>query len=175
MKIAIIGHTHQLQTIEQLPARGQLALAEADLILHVGNVGSLALLRAMQDKFGLLFAVYSKQDSDDLKRYFDDEKVVEFANRRIGMVFEAAIATRGFTLPGLKRAVTPDILCEQLLAKFPGVDCVVFGWPAKPFSYVYRGQLVFNPGPLVQADGASGTMGILDVTERSLAGRIIQL
>lgn len=175
MKIAIIGHTHQLQSIEQLPARGQLALAEADLILHVGNVGSLALLRAIQDKFGLLFAVYSKQDSDDLKRYFDDEKVVEFANRRIGMVSEAAIARQGFSFPGLKRTVTPDILCEQLLAKFPGVDCVVFGSPAKPFSYVYRGKLFFNPGAMTGLDGFPGTMGVLDVTDRSLTGRIIKL
>lgn len=175
MKIAIIGHTHPLQTVDQLPARGQLALAEADLILHVGNVGNLALLRAIQDKFGLLFAICSKQDSSDLRRYLDEEKVVEFANRRIGMVFEAGVTAQGFSLPGLKRSITPDILSKQLLAKFPGVDCVVFGWPAKPFSYIYQGKLVFNPGALVYADGTPGTMGILDVTDRSLAGRIIQL
>jgi predicted phosphodiesterase len=176
MRIGVIGHTQQLKTVEDLPPRAQLALAEMDLVLHVGNVGSLTFLRAIQDKFGLTFAVCSSQDSDEVKRYLEAEKVVEFANRRIGMIFETTGLEQVLTLAVLKKPhLTPASLSEQLISEFEDVDCVVFGYPPKPFNYVHNGILVFNPGPLINVDDTAGTMGILEITERVITGRVVPL
>lgn len=175
MKIAVIGHTTHLNRIDDLSPRGQLALAESDLILHVGGIGSLALLKSIQDRFGLLFAVYSQQDPDEIKRYLDADKVIEFANCRIGMIFEADSSTQGFSLRSLKRQLTPETLSEQLLTIFTDVDCVVFGSPTGTMNHLHHGKLIFNPGKATNNDGSIGTIGILDMTDRSITGRIIPL
>lgn len=176
MKIGVIGHTQNLETMDDLPARAKLALAEVDLVLHTGNVGSLAFLRSLQDKFGLTFAVYGHQDSDEVKRYLEPDTVVEFANRRIGMIFAASGSDQTRKLPSLKRqTLTPESLSAGLLAKFKKIDCVVFGNPIRPFNYVYRGTLVFNPGPLIDDRGRKRSMGILEITERAMTGRIVPL
>ncbi|MFQ5575709.1 MAG: metallophosphoesterase family protein [Anaerolineae bacterium] len=177
MKISVIGHTHTLKTLNDLPPRAQLALAEADLILHVGSVGSLTFLRAIQDKFGLTFAVYGRQDPGETRRYLEAQKVVEFANRRIGIVHSGNPSEKNLApLPGLKRSTpTPAGLAAQLLSQFDAVDCVVFGHPPQPFNYLHRGVLVFNPGPLVTTPGQQGAMGVLDITDRVITGRVVPL
>ena len=170
MKICVIGHTHQLKTINDFPPRALLALAEADLVLHAGNVGRLPLLRDIQNQFGLTFAVYGNQDSEEVRHYLEDEKVVEFANRRIGITFE------GGGRPVIKLgAPRPETIARQLLGRFPDVDCIVFGNPPTPFNQVIRGVLVFNPGPVAGETGQRGSIGLLDVTDRSLTGRIVPL
>jgi len=148
-----------------------LALAEADLVLHVGNVGRLPLLRDIQNQFGLTFAVYGSQDSEEVRHYLEDEKVVEFANRRIGITFDGG-AGRSVIKLGAPR---PAAIAGQVLGRFSNVDCIVFGHPPTPFSEVIRGVLVFNPGPVVDEGGQKGSIGFLDVTDRSLTGRIVPL
>jgi len=176
MKIAVIGHTNSLTTIEELPPRAKLALAEADLILHVGSVGSLTLLKSLHDTFGLMFAVYGKHDPDEVKRYLEARKVVEFANRRLAMVSDAGGTGKGLGLSALKRsALTPSALSEQLLGLFSEVDCVVFGETAEPFNYVHHGIIVLNPGQIVDDSGQGGTMGILDVSHQAITSRLIHL
>ncbi|RME47256.1 MAG: metallophosphoesterase, partial [Caldilineae bacterium] len=159
MKICVIGHTHHLKTITDFPPRALLALAEADLVLHVGNVGRLTLLRDLENRFGLTFAVYGNQDSEEVRHYLEDEKVVEFANRRIGMTFE------GGGRPVIKLGTPrPENVAGHLLGRFSDVDCILFGNPPTPFNQVIRGVLVFNPGPVADETGQGGTIGMLDVT-----------
>ena len=169
MKIGVISHTQQLETIDDLPARARLALADVDLVLHVGNVGSLSFLRSLQDAYGLTFAIYGSADSDEVKRFLEVDKVVEFANRRIGMVFGVTTGESNLKFPSLKRqTITPDRLSAQLLTHFEKIDCLVFGAPAGPFNYIYQGTLIFNPGPL-----KNGSIGILEITERAMTGRVV--
>lgn len=173
MKIGVIGHTQQVDAVKDLPARARLALAEVDLVLHVGNVGSLTFLRSLQDSFGLTFAVYGSQDLDDVKRYLEADTVVEFANRRIGLIFEGG-GDQSLRLPSLKRqTIKPETLSEHLLGKFESVDCIVFGSPVGGFNHLHHGTLIFNPGPMFDEQGESGSMGILEITERVMTGRII--
>ncbi len=176
MKIGVIGYTHNIKTLNDLPPRARLALTDVDLVLHVGRVGNLTFLRDLQDTFGLTFAIYSDQDPDEVKRYLEADKVVEFANRRIGMTFSVSGTEQNLKLLSLKRqAITPDSLAQQLLAKFENVDCVVFGSPLGSFNHLYKGILVFNPGPIIHEKGDLGSMGILEITERAMTGRIVPL
>ena len=178
MKIGVISHTLQVASLNDLPPRAQLGLTDVDLVLHVGNVGRLSFLRELQDRFGLVFAIYGDQDSVDVNRFLDETKVVKFANRKIGMTFGTQAMEATSRLLRFKRQApepTPDVLSEQLLTHFDRLDCLVFGNPQKPFNYLHAGTLIFNPGSLTPQNTQSGTMGILDITDRAITGRIIQL
>ena len=165
-----------MENLDDLPARARLALAEIDLVLHVGNIGSLIFLKSLQDAFALTFAVYGRQDAEEVRRYLEEDKVVEFANRRIGMTFSSRGLEKNVKLPSLKRqSLKPNSLSERLLGKFDRVDCVVFGSPGNAFNHLYQGILVFNPGKIISEDGSKGSMGILEITERSMTGRILSV
>ena len=176
MKIGVISHTRTLATEQDLPAQARLALADVDLVLHTGNVGELTFLKSLQDRFGLTFAVYGQQDSDEAKRFLEADKVVEFANRRIGMVFATPDLDTTRRLPGFKRqSPTNEALAEALSAYFANIDCVLFGHPTKPLNYIHQGILIFNPGPIITPHGTPGSMGILQITDRAMTGRIVLL
>jgi putative phosphoesterase len=175
VKIGVIGHTHQLTSVDDLPARAKLALTEVDLVLHVGNVGSLSFLRSLQDAFALTFAVYGQLDNDDVRRYLEADKIVEFANRRIAMLFDPNTVDSS-KLRGLKRQTAkPEAVAEQLLTRFDNVDCVLFGCPGKSFSQIYQGILILNPGQITVDNGGNGSMGVLEITERAITGRVLHI
>ncbi|MEM7032842.1 MAG: metallophosphoesterase family protein [Chloroflexota bacterium] len=178
MKIGVIGHTLQVASLQDLPPRARLGLADVDLVLHVGNIGNLSFLRDLQDSFGLVFAVHGDQDSKDVNRYLDSSKVVRFANRKIGITFGHHIPENTTRILPFKRTggdAHPNSLSEQLLSQFETVDCIVFGNPENSLNHVHQGTLIFNPGQLVSSSGQPGTMGLLDVTDKAIMGRIIQL
>lgn len=175
MRISVIAHTRDLARFEDLPPRAQLAMVESDLILHVGNVGKLSFLNALQDHATLTFAVFGKDDSPAVQRYLEQQKVVEFANRRIGMTFALDNTEAGLRAMFRRGNISPLQVAEQALSLFNQVDCVLFGEPAEPFSYIYHGQLVFNPGPLYDSTGRAQSMGMLEISDRAITGRIVNL
>jgi predicted phosphodiesterase len=175
MKISVIGHTHRLRTVDDLPPRAKLALTESDLLLHVGNVGNFHVFRALEALSGLIFGVCGPQDPGDVKRFLQEKTVVKFAGRRIGLIFNGE-STELSLKNVLKRSPpSPDALANRLITEFGDIDCVLFGSPNKPFNYLHRGLLVFNPGPLLREDGSPGSMGLLEITDRVISGRIVNL
>jgi len=137
-------------------------LARADLIVHAGDVVALSVLEELR---GLAFveAVYGNMDEPALREALPDERVVEVAGARVGVVH----------IPG------PAAGREaRLAARFPGCDAVVYGHTHIP--EVARvgpaGVWILNPGsPTERRRGPVHSMLVLEVEGGEIRPELIEL
>ncbi len=182
MKIGVISDTHIPALSPLLPARIAAVFQGLDIILHAGDICELYMLEQLQETYTLTFAVWGENDSEDVRRYVDEKQVVRFGNRRVGLIhghqFQAE--QRG-VLERLRQLLAtrsdPDALPDFLLQQFADdeVHAIVFGHTHRPYIRLYRGVLLFNPGAALPGPGRNPSVGILDVGERSITGKIIRL
>jgi len=177
MKIGVIADTHVPKAMPALPGRVREALRGADIILHVGDICNLATLQELEE-LTITMAVSGNRDDERVRKYVEPSRVVEFANRRIGMIH----GHRGL-LPELADAARAKLmgrpqdegLYPYLLSQFPDVDCILFGHTHRPYAKVHRGILLFNPGSPAPGRSARPSVGLLNVSAKSISGRIIYL
>jgi len=182
VKIGVVGDTHIPGLSPLLSAHIVTTFKGLDIILHVGDICELYVLKELQETFTLTFAVSGEQDSEEVRRYLDEKRVVRFGQRRIGMIHSHQHDARGRgVLAGLRRLLhgkpDPTAFYERLLGDFAGeqVDAVVFGHTHAPYVKMYGSVLLFNPGAAVALPGRRASVGILDVGERTITGKIVYL
>ena len=179
VKIGVIADTHIPDLIPALPPRIEEVFRGLDIILHVGDVCRLDILQQLENSFTITMAVAGERDSSETKRYLEEKKVVKFANRSIGMIhghhYKEQL-TRWASIKRRLRGESPqEGLYRYILDQFEGVDCVVFGHTHHPYIKVRNGVLLFNPGAVAPTPGMRPSVGILDVDERTITGRIVHL
>lgn len=177
MKIGVIADTHVPEAMPALPARVKEIFRDVDLILHAGDVCTLAVLNELEE-ITITMAVSGNRDDQMVRKYVEPSRVVEFANRKIGMahghrglMIESleALKSRLFGRPRYER------LYEALSGQFPNVHCIVFGHTHQPYSKLHNGVLLFNPGAASPGHGVRPSVGILDMTPKSISSRILYL
>jgi putative phosphoesterase len=182
MKIGVIGDTHIPDKSPLLPARIADVFQGLDIILHVGDVTELYVLEEFQESYTLTFAIYGEDDSEEVKQYLEEMRIVRFGDRRVGMIhghqFEEEQRLRG---PGLRRIFgrkpEPLTFVNFLLEQFleDEVDAIIFGHTHQPYVKMHSGVLLFSPGAALPGPGLRPSTGILDVGEHSITGKIIYL
>ena len=177
MKIGVIADTHIPDAAPRLPSRVKQVFRNMDIILHAGDICDLATLEELE-RITITMAVSGNRDNDQVRQYVEASRVVEFANRRIGMIhgnrsplieFVAMIQAK------LLRKSRFRGLYDSLAARFPDVDCVVFGHTHQPYAKVHNGILLFNPGTIIASSIGRPSVGILNVTQKSITGRIVYI
>src|SRR5262249_9434614 len=128
--VAVISDTHLPRGSRRLPDECLRRLAAADLILHGGDLVSLAVLDALE---GLAPAVAVRGNADwpEVRERLPDQRVVEVEGVRIGMVH----------VPGPRAGRE-----ERLVARFPGCDAVVYGHTHYPQVDRLAETWILNPG-----------------------------
>jgi uncharacterized protein len=145
-----VADTHLPRGGRRLPDACAAELARADLIVHAGDFVALSVLEELRS-LALVEAVYGNMDEPALRESLAEERVVEVAGARIGVVH----------IPG------PAAGREaRLAARFPGCDAVVYGHTHIP--QVARlgadGVWILNPGsPTERRRGPVHSMLVLDV------------
>jgi putative phosphoesterase len=135
-------------------------LAEADLILHGGDVATAEVLSEL-GKLGPLEAVFGNADEPALKESLPKERVVEIEGVRIGMVH----------IPGSRSGRE-----DRLVGRFPGCQAVVYGHTHIPQVERHSGVWILNPGSPTERRRALGrSMLILEVTRRTIRPRLVDL
>lgn len=179
MKIGVIGDTHVPELIPSLPPQIGEVFRGLDIILHVGDVCSLDILQQLEDGFTITMAVAGERDSSETKRYLEDKKVVRFGSRSIGMIHghheERQVRWWAALKRRLMRTSPYEGLYRYVVDQFEGVDCIVFGHSHHPYIKVRDGILLLNPGAVAPTPGLRPSVGILDVDERTIKGRIVYL
>lgn len=181
MKIGVIGDTHCPALSPLPPARIAEVFKGLDIILHVGDISELYVLEQFQETYTLTFGVYGERDSEEVKQYLDETRVVRFGERRVGMIhghqFDEQYRARAglWRLFGRKPDVPslPKFLLEQFAER--EVHAIIFGHTHEPYVKMHRGVLLFNPGAALPGGDGRPTVGILDVGERSITGKILYL
>ncbi len=165
MLLAIISDTHLPRGPRTLPDACVERLEEADLILHAGDFGALAVLLAIQT-LGPVAAVRGNVDDRELRRRLPETRVVEVDGARIAMVHDAG--------PAAGRLA-------RMRRRFPGVDAVIFGHSHLPHHERASGGRsgrfqIFNPGsPTERRRAPNHTMGMASVDDGHIEFELIEL
>jgi len=137
-------------------------LTRADLIVHAGDFVALAVLEELQE-LAPVEAVYGNMDEPALRQLLLEQRVVEVAGARVGVVH----------IPG------PAAGREaRLAARFPSCDAVVYGHTHIP--QVARlgpeGVWILNPGsPTERRRGPVHSMLVLEVEEGEIRPELVTL
>jgi putative phosphoesterase len=133
IRLAIISDTHLPRGQRRLPGRCVQRLRAADLILHAGDLMTVAFLEELQAIGPPVRAVAGNVDEVALAMHLPQRTVIEVAGARIGMLHDAGPA-RGR-------------LARQR-ANFPDCAAVVFGHSHIPLHEVSDDGAfqLFNPG-----------------------------
>ena len=129
MRIGVISDTH-VSTIDEIPSRVLLALAEVDLIVHAGDFTERAVLDGLKS-LAEVRAVCGNMDSADLKKLLPQQDVFVAGGRRIGLVHGSG---------------GPWGIADRIREMFEPLDIIIFGHSHVSCHQYLRGSLLFNPG-----------------------------
>ncbi|UCB57390.1 MAG: metallophosphoesterase family protein [Candidatus Omnitrophota bacterium] len=161
MKIGIISDTH-IPTPEDLPDEVLKALADTDLILHAGDLVSLAILARLKEIGPEVKAVWGNMDPPEVKRALPEKQLIQIKEFRIGLTHGSG---------------APTGLVEKVKEKFKGerIDCIVYGHSHSPANEIHENILYFNPGsPTDKVFAPYNSYGILEI-DKKITGKIIKL
>jgi putative phosphoesterase len=126
--VAIISDTHLPRGARRLPDDCVARLRSADLILHAGDISTVAVLRELEALGPPVAAV----DEPALTELLPAERTVEADRARIALTHDAGPTTGRL---------------GRLRTRFPAADAVVFGHSHIPLhERAPDGFQIFNPG-----------------------------
>jgi putative phosphoesterase len=179
VRIGVIADTHVPDLTPSLPPGIGEIFQGLDIILHAGDVCRLNILQQLENGFTITMAVAGERDTSETKRYLEEKKVVRFGKRSIGMIHGHHYEERAGRWARIRRILRGESpregLYRYVLDQFEGVDCIVFGHSHHPYIKVRNGVLLFNPGAAAPTPGVKPSVGILDVGETTITGRIVYL
>lgn len=149
MLIAIIADTHMPRGSRELPEACVERLRAAELILHAGDISTVAVLAELRELGPPVLAVHGNVDEQALVQSLPGQVEVELDGTRLAMTHDAG--------PAKGRHA-------RLRKRFPDADAVVFGHSHIPLLECDSGFQIFNPGsPTERRRQPQRTMGLARV------------
>lgn len=146
MRIAIVSDTHLPRGTRRLPDACVARMKEADLILHAGDLMTLAVLRELES-YGEVVAVHGNVDDAAVRAALPASVSIEAGGAKIAIVHDAG--------PAKGRLA-------RMRRRFPEADAVIFGHSHIPLhERAEDGFQIFNPGsPTERRRAPRHTMGV---------------
>lgn len=129
--IAIVSDTHMPRGNRRLPDRCLEICADADLIVHAGDLNEASVMDDFEALGPRVHAVHGNVDSEDLTSALPEVLSLEVESVRIGVVHDSGPKTG--RLGRMKRL-------------FPDHHAVIFGHSHLPLHETEDGFQIFNPG-----------------------------
>jgi len=146
--IAVLADTHMPKGSRHLSARCIELIAEAEAVIHAGDLTGAAVLRQLESLCPVVHAVHGNVDEPALRRSLPESLQIELDDRGVLAVIHDAGPTRG--------------RLARLRARFTEADAVVFGHSHLPLHEESQGFQIFNPGSPTERRGAPRrSMGLL--------------
>jgi putative phosphoesterase len=157
MKIGVLSDTHLHSVTDDLKKVVEGLFADADLILHAGDIVGGAVLNYLEAHDCV--AVRGNMDLPEVVQSLPIKRVIKAGEYKIGLI-------HGFG--------APRGLAEALRKEFDDIDCLVFGHSHQIMNQMVGDELWFNPGSATNMSGRGSTVGILEIGDR-LTGRIVDI
>ena len=162
MIIGVIADTHIPSRAKELPEKLVNELRKVDLIIHAGDFVESEVLE-MLEGIKKVEAVFGNMDEEQIKIKLPGTKIIELEGIKIGIVHGCDICW------DLNHRVPINFKDEKL-------DCVVFGHTHVSKNERIGDRLFFNPGsPTDEIFISTKTFGILEIKNKKIEGRIIEL
>jgi len=159
-RIGILSDTHIPKAATELPPAVYREFRGVDMILHAGDLVEAEVLK----KLGTLaptHAVCGNMDMPDLKKSLPEKKIIRVEGYKIGLF-------HGYGPPGR--------IVNIVAGEFNNVDAIVFGHSHNPLCREIDKTLFFNPGsPTDKIFSPYNSLGMLEVSEKGIRGRIIKI
>jgi hypothetical protein len=161
VQIAVISDTHLPRGPRRLPDACVERLERADLIVHAGDLTTIAVLRELQG-YGEVVAVHGNVDDAEVRAALPATAVVETEGATIAVIHDAG--------PAKGRLA-------RMRRRFPQADAVVFGHSHIPLhERAEDGFQIFNPGsPTQRRRSPAHSMGLAAVRRGRLSFELIVL
>jgi putative phosphoesterase len=159
--IAVISDTHLPRGRRRIPDACVDWLRRADLIVHAGDLTTLAVLEELRG-YGATVAVRGNVDDAAVCAGLPSSAEIELDGAHVAVVHDAG--PRAGRLARMRTA-------------FPGADAVIFGHSHIPLHETAPdGFQIFNPGsPTDKRRAPQHTMGLARVRQGRIAFRLIEL
>ncbi|MDQ6729304.1 MAG: metallophosphatase family protein [Actinomycetota bacterium] len=160
MEIAIISDTHLPKGSRRLPGACLRRLRRADLIVHAGDLSTMAVLEQLE-ACGEVIAVAGNVDDAGVRARLPQTAMVAVGRSRIAVIHDAGPARRRLA---------------RMRARFPGADAVIFGHSHIPLhERDGDGFQIFNPGsPTERRRAPQHTMGIATVAATGVSFGLLE-
>jgi len=149
--IGVLSDTHLIEPDKWFREKAELCFADADMILHAGDLTSLSVLDVFAGK--TVHAVHGNMCGPKTITTLPASKIIEVGGFRLALVHGA----------GYLRNIE-----GRLFDVFAPIDCIVYGHTHRPVCHRYGPTLMVNPGSFT----ATFTYGIIKVNRHSMEGRI---
>lgn len=160
MKIMVLSDTHIPIAAQDLPKTVYDAINDVDMIFHAGDFIEPKLLDKLRS-LKEVRAVCGNMDSQAVRTQLSPKEVVAIGKFKIGLI-------HGYG--------APSELIASVRREFDKVDCVVFGHSHVATNMKKDGILFFNPGsPTDKIFASKNSYGILEVTDKKIDGKIVEL
>jgi len=162
VKLAIVSDTHLPRGRREIPARCLELCRGADVILHGGDLSSLAVLVQLRGLGPPVHAIHGNADEPDVRALLPARLELELGGVRLGMVHNPG--------PAAGRL-------GRLRARLPDADAVVFGHTHVPEHEAADGFQIFNPGSPTERRRRTPalTMGLARIRGRRISFEIVTL
>jgi putative phosphoesterase len=161
LRIGVLSDTHIPVRARELPDELLQAFARVDLILHAGDLNTLAVLATLR-KLAPVVAVAGNTDGPAVQHALGWRQIVAAGGCQIGLVH----GDRGPGAGTIQRA-------QGAFAK-DSVNAIVFGHSHVPYNHVAGDVLLFNPGSATdRRRQAQCSFGLLTVAEGRVRGEVI--
>jgi hypothetical protein len=131
-------------------------LRRSELIVHCGDLSSLAFFNELLALGPPVYAVYGNADEPALRETLPKELVVEAGGARIGLLH----------IPGPRAGRG-----ARLVSRFPDCDAVIYGHTHRPEISRHDGVWILNPGSPTERRSAPGRSMLVLETEKGGAIR----
>jgi uncharacterized protein len=159
--VAAISDTHLPRGARRLPEACLERLRAADLILHGGDLSTVAFLEELSSIGPPVEAVYGNADEPALRERLPKEHVADIAGVQLGMVHIPG--------PAARRE-------ERLVAQFPGCGAVLFGHTHLPVVGRHGAVWILNPGsPTERRRGPFHSMLMLEIEAGEVRPELVRL
>lgn len=160
-QILVISDTH-VSTVKELPRAILQTIREVEWVVHCGDYTSTMVVEELRRLARHFVGVYGNADPSGIRHRLGAEVIFEFEGRRIAVAHP-------------HRGGYPEALEEELTARFPDVDVILFGHTHEPCNLSLNGTLLLNPGQGYPSFMVSASIGILTVSQGELTAEIVTL
>jgi len=157
----VLSDTH-VRTIQRLPKEIVQAIREAEWVVHCGDYTSIAVVEELKGLARHFVGVYGNSDPSDVRNQLPREITFELEERKVAVVHPY--------LGG-----PPEGLEEELAARFPHVDAILFGHTHEPCNLKLNGTVLLNPGQSYPSFMVPASFGILTVDKQEVRGKVFTL
>jgi len=157
----VLSDSH-VRTIQRLPEEIVQAIREAEWVVHCGDYTSITVVNELKSLARHFVGVYGNTDPSDVRSRLPSEVTFELGGRKIAVIH-----------PHL--GGPPEGIGEEVAAKFPNVDAILFGHTHEPCNLKVNGTVLLNPGQSYPSFMVPASFGILTVSKQEVSGKVFPL